>query len=172
MKAMAISWAVPMLLLIACRAADQPPAEQPAALVRVVDEADLLSPEEEGRLAAESEALERRTTDQLVIVTVRSLDGRTIEDYSRNFGNSRGIGQEDKDNGVLLVVAPVERRTRIHVGFGLEPILTNARAQAIVERDLVPSFRDEHWNEGIEAATKAIVATLIEHEREPRRARP
>ena len=142
------------------------------ALDRVVDEADLLSPDEEAGLAAQSEALERRTTDQLVIVTVRSLGGRTIEDYSQDIGNRWGIGQEDRDNGVLLVVAPVERSTRIHVGYGLEPILTNARAQTIVDRDLLPSFRDESWSKGIEAGTRSIVATLIAHESEPRRGRP
>ncbi|HWT11550.1 MAG TPA: TPM domain-containing protein [Allosphingosinicella sp.] len=160
----------------ALAAARPPAAARDAALPelsgRVVDEAELLSPEEEARLTAELAALERRTTDQLVIVTVRGLRGRSIEDFGRSLGNGWGIGQADKDNGVLLVVAPAERLTRIEVANGLEAILTDDRARSIVERDLVPNFREGRWHEGIEAGARAIIATLIAHEGTPRRGRP
>lgn len=174
-----IALAAAALFLVACRASDQAgaaaPQSQPAFPVlsgRVVDQADLLSAGEEARLTSELEALERRTSDQVVVVTLSSLEGRSIEEYSLALGNHWGIGEADKDNGVLLVVAPSERRTRIEVGFGLEPILTDDRARAIAERDLVPSFRAQRWSEGIFAGTRAIDAILIEHEREPRRGRP
>jgi uncharacterized protein len=135
---------------------------------RVVDLANLLTPAQEAGLTRQLAALERRTSDQLVIVTAPSLRGRTIEAYGLMLGNGWHIGQRGKDNGVLLIVAPAERQTRIEVGYGLESILTDARARAIVDR-MTPRFRQSRWHEGIEAGTQAIVATLIAHEREPRR---
>ena len=157
---------------VAAVAAKPPTSRLPALTGRVVDLADLLTADEEARLVSTSAELERRTSDQLVIATIRSLEGRSVEDYARELGNHWGIGQADKDNGVLLVVAPTERKVRIAVGHGLEPILTNERAAQIIDRDLVPNFREELWSEGIEAGTRSIVATLIAHEREPRRGRP
>ena len=138
---------------------------------RVVDQANLLGADAEARLTALSEELERRTTDQLVIVTIPSLEGRPIEDYSRALGNHWRIGHPDRDNGVLVVVAPNERRVRIAVGYGLEPILTNARAAEIIERDLLPAFRDSRWEEGVLAGASSIVRTLTERAAEPRRGR-
>jgi len=147
------------------------PAEagMPALTGRVVDRANLLSPAEEASLTAELAALERRTSDQLVIVTTPSLDGRTIEAFGLALANHWGVGQRGKDNGVLLIVAPNERRTRIEVGYGLEAILTDERAQQIVDRELVPRFRDQMWSEGIGAGARAIAQMLVAHEREPRR---
>lgn len=143
----------------------------PALTGRVVDMANLLTPAEEAALTGELAALERRTTDQLVIVTTQSLGGEPIAAYARRLGNSWGIGQEDKDNGVLIVVAPAEQQMRIHVGYGLEPILTNARAAEIVRQDMAPHFRESRWLAGIEGGTRAVIATLVAHEREPRRGR-
>lgn len=153
-------------------AAPAPGDAFPELTGRVVDTADLLTPEQEARLAGESERLEGRTTDQLVIATVPSLGGRGIEDFSRDLGNHWGVGQEDKDNGVLIVVAPSERKVRIEVGYGLEPILTNDRAAEIIARDLLPNFREERWFEGIDSGSRSIIATLIAREREPRQGRP
>jgi len=147
------------------------PSGLPALSGRVVDMANLLSEAEEDALSRRSAALERRTGDQLVIVTTPSLGDRTIEAYGRMLGNGWHIGQRGRDNGVLLIVAPAERQTRIEVGYGLETILTNARAGEIVRRDLLPNFRARRWHEGIEAGTQAIAAMLIAHEREPRRRR-
>ncbi len=143
----------------------------PALTGRVVDQAELLSPADEARLTADLAELERRTTDQLVIVTLRSLDGLSIEEYGRSLGNHWGIGRAEADNGVLILVVPSERTTRIEVGAGLETILTDERAQEIVDRDLLPNFRESRWSAGLDAGARAIIATLIEHEREPRRGR-
>jgi len=145
-----------------------PAAGLPALTGRVVDMANLLSPAEEAGLTDELAALERRTTDQLVIVTTPSLGGQAIEAYGLMLGNGWGVGQRGKDNGVLLIVAPAERKTRIEVGFGLEAILTDMRAQAIIDREMVPQFRENRWPEGIQGGTRAIIATLVAHEREPR----
>jgi uncharacterized protein len=132
----------------------------PALNGRVVDSADLLTPAQEAGLSAELEGLERRTTDQLVVVTVPSLGGRDIEGYSRDLGNHWRIGQAGGSNGVLLVVAPEERRVRIEVGRGLTSTLTNQRAQEIIDRDLVPQFRASRWHDGIQTGTRAIIAAL------------
>lgn len=136
---------------------------------RVVDRADLLTPAEEAYLTERLAALEARTTDQLVIATVRSLEGRTVEAYATALANRWAIGRADKDNGVLLLVAPADGRVRIAVGYGLEQILTNARAQVIVDTDLVPQFARGRWYEGIRAGARAIIGLLVQNERVPRR---
>jgi uncharacterized protein len=146
-------------------------ADFPALAGRVVDSASLLTPAEEAGLTAQLTALEQRTSDQLVVVTTPSLGQRTIEQYGLALGNSWHIGQRGKDNGVLLIVAPTERRVRIEVGYGREAILTNARAQQIIDDAILPHFRQSRWHEGIEAGTQAIVATLIAHGNEPRQRR-
>jgi uncharacterized protein len=156
--------------------APPPPAsaaasEFPKLEGRVVDRAALLSAAEEAGLTQELAALEQRTGDQLVVVTVSSLGGRPIEGYARDLGNHWGIGQAGRDNGVLLVVAPAERQTRIAVGYGLEPILTDDAASQIIDRDLLPSFREGRWHDGIQAGARAIATVLIAHEDEPRRGR-
>lgn len=136
---------------------------------RVVDSASLLSPAQEARLAGLSERLEQRTSDQLVIVTVPTLRDRPIDDFTRELANHWGVGQDEKDNGVVLLVAPNERTVRIAVGFGLEPILTNKRASEIIEADVMPMFREARWFEGMEAASERISETLIAQADVPRR---
>ena len=138
---------------------------------RVVDEAGLLSDAQEAMLSQRLEALESRTSDQLLVATVRSLGGRTIEDYALGLGNHWRVGQADKDNGVLLLVAPSERRVRIEVGYGLEPILTDERAAQILQRDVLPPFREQDYARGIDAGSAAIAALLTDNEAVPRRGR-
>lgn len=138
---------------------------------RVVDRASLLSTDQETALTQELAALQERTGDQMVVVTVPSLGGRPIADYARELGNRWELGEAERDNGVLLVVAPAERETRIAVGYGLEPILTDDRTKQIIDEALLPSFRDERWHDGIQAGTRAIANVLVAHEGEPRRGR-
>ena len=146
-------------------------ANLPALTRRVVDEADLLSAAEEARLTAELDALERQTNDQLVIVTVPSLNGQTIEAFGLALGNHWGVGQRAQDNGVLLIVAPAERMVRIEVGYGLEAILTDALAHEIIRRDMLPAFRRGAHAEAISVGTHRIAATLVAAEGQPRRRR-
>lgn len=127
---------------------------------RVVDQAQLLSPEAETALTAKLEALERDTSDQLVVVTVESLKGQEIEAYGYQLGRAWGIGQAEDDNGVLLIVAPEERKVRIEVGYGLEPVLTDALSVLIIHNEILPSFRDGHFERGIQQGVDAIDAQL------------
>jgi len=148
-----------------------PAADLPALTGRVVDNAGLLTPAREARTTAQLAALEARTSDQLVVVTTPSLGGRSIEQYGLALGNHWHVGQRGKDNGVLLIVAPNERRVRIEVGYGLEAILTNARAQQIIDDAILPHFRNNDFPEGIRAGTDAIIALLVAHAGEPRQRR-
>lgn len=132
----------------------------PALSGRVVDQARLLSPEAEAALTAKLEALERDTSDQVVVVTVESLQGREIEEYGYQLGRAWGVGQADDDNGVLLIVAPEERKVRIEVGYGLEPVLTDALSALIIHNEILPAFREGYFERGIEQGVDAIDAQL------------
>ena len=123
---------------------------------RVIDHGDLISDSKELALAGKLEALERDTTDQVVVVTVPDLQGYEIEEYGYQLGRAWGIGQEQRNNGVLLIVAPRERKVRIEVGYGLEPVLTDALSALIIQNEILPSFREGHFERGIEQGVDAI----------------
>jgi hypothetical protein len=105
----------------------------PALTGRIVDEAGLLSPDDRRQIEAELEALEAKSTDQIVVYTTRSLQGYPIEDFGYQLGRAWQIGQKGKDNGVVLIVAPNDRKVRIEVGRGLEPQLTDLMSKLIIE---------------------------------------
>lgn len=132
----------------------------PALTGRVVDAADLLSVEDERALSIDLEALEEKTSDQLVVVTLPSLQGYTIEEFGYQLGRAWGIGQAGKDNGVLLIVAPNERKVRIEVGYGLEGRLTDALTKVIIENAILPRFRAGDFAGGIRAGVRDIVTVL------------
>jgi uncharacterized protein len=132
----------------------------PALSGRVVDEAGVLSEGTRSILTRELAELEAKTTRQLVVVTVKSLQGRSIEDYGVRLGRAWQIGQKDKNNGVLLIVAPNERKARIEVGYGLEGELTDAVAKLIIEQRILPNFRQGNMAGGVVAGTDEIIQAL------------
>lgn len=132
----------------------------PALTGRVVDEGRLLSPEAEAAVTAKLAALEADTGSQLVVVTLDSLQGYEIEDYGYRLGRHWGIGPGQTDKGVLLIVAPNERKVRIEVGYGLEPVLTDALSSQIIQTEILPAFRDGGYQRGINAGVDAIAAQL------------
>lgn len=144
------------------------PRPLPTLTGRVVDQANILPPQAEGRLGARLAALESSTRDQLVVVTVPSLEGEPIEKLGLRLGRGWGIGQKDLDNGVLLIVAPNERRVRIEVGYGLEGLLTDERAAQILKEQVLPKFADSEMEGGISEGVGAIVATLESDRIRPR----
>lgn len=133
----------------------------PALTGRIVDEAGLLSPEARTAIEAQLADLEQKSTDQLAVVTVRSLQDYPIEDYGYQLGRKWGIGQKGKDNGVLLIVAPNERKVRIEVGRGLEPTLTDAMSKLIIENAIIPQFRRGDFAAGITAGVRDIKDVLL-----------
>ncbi len=132
----------------------------PALTGRVVDDANLLSPEDEQALTEELKQLEDKSSDQLVVVTLPSLQGYTIEDFGYRLGRHWGIGTKALDNGVLLIVAPNERKVRIEVGYGLEPILTDALSKIIIENGILPRFRAGDFSGGIKDGVRDIALAL------------
>lgn len=127
---------------------------------RVVDGANLLSADDRAKITADLEALQTKSSDQLVVVTLPSLQGYTIEDYGYQLGRAWKIGQAGVNNGVLLIVAPNERKVRIEVGRGLEPQLTDAMSSLIVQNALLPAFRRGDWAGGIRAGVRDIIDVL------------
>lgn len=132
----------------------------PALSGRVVDSANLISPATEAALTTKLEALERDTTDQVVVVTLPDLQGYPIEDYGYQLGRAWQIGQAGKNNGVLLIIARDERKVRIDVGYGLEPVLTDALSALIIHNDILPPLREGSYDRGVTAGVDAIDAQL------------
>ena len=132
---------------------------------RVVDQADLLDPAQEADLTAKRAALETQSNRQLVVATVNSLEGYDIADYGYQLGRSWGIGQDgdgetEKDNGLILLVAPNERKVRVEVGYGLEGIMTDALSSIIIQNDILPQFRENNMAGGIIAGVDRISTQL------------
>jgi len=128
---------------------------------RVVDGAGLLGADERERLRIDLEALEAKSTDQLVVVTLPSLQGYEIEEFGYRLGRHWSIGQAGKDNGVLLIIAPNDRKVRIEVGRGLEPLLTDALSNMIVQNAILPKFRGGDFPAGIRAGVRDITSVLL-----------
>ena len=128
---------------------------------RVVDNAGVLSDQTKqqltGILAEDQQKFGGR---QIVVATLKSLQGYDIADYGYQLGRAWGIGQKGKDNGALIIVAPTEHRVRIEVGYGLEGDLTDAQSRIIIEREMKPAFKKGDYDAGVLAGTKAVLATL------------
>lgn len=137
----------------------------PSLTGRVVDQAGILSSSEEASLSGKLAALEQKTTIQLVVVTLSSLQSRTIEEWGLALGRGWGIGQKGKNNGVLLVVAPNERELRIEVGYGLEGDLPDATADSIIRNVIVPRFKAGAMvggiNDGVDAIGRALAGEYV-----------
>jgi uncharacterized protein len=127
---------------------------------RVVDDAGILSPATDSELDEMLARMEHANGDQVVVVTLKSLQGHSIEDFGYQLGRFWGIGQKAKSNGVLLIVAPNERKVRIEVGYGLEGELTDAASRVIIERDIVPAFGRGDFDAGVLAGTESILKVL------------
>jgi uncharacterized protein len=132
----------------------------PALTGRVVDDANLLSQSDRDELDADLKALEDKSSDQLVVVTLPSLQNLSIEDFGYQLGRHWGIGTKQLNNGVLLIVAPNERKVRIEVGRGLEPTLTDALSKIIIETSILPRFRAGDFAGGIKYGVRDLTLAL------------
>ncbi|MBU6167385.1 MAG: TPM domain-containing protein [Alphaproteobacteria bacterium] len=127
---------------------------------RVVDAAAVLPADAVARLDARLKALEDSTGTQLVVATVPDLGGYEIEDYGYQLGRAWGIGQKDRNNGAILLIAPAQRKLRIEVGYGLEGTLTDAVSSRIIRRTIVPRFKAGDLAGGVEAGVDELIALL------------
>ncbi|QEI04518.1 TPM domain-containing protein [Pigmentiphaga aceris] len=132
----------------------------PALTGRVVDGAGLLNAATIAQLTRDLAAHEADTSEQVVVVTVPSLNGMPIEDFGYQLGRQWGIGQKDKSNGALLIVARDERKLRIEVGYGLEGKLTDAQSSVILNQIITPAFRQNDYAGGISRGVAAIIEAL------------
>ena len=128
---------------------------------RVVDRADLLTSSQEGVVTRELAALEQRTGDQVVIVTLSSIGSQPIAAYGRALFDHWGLGRHGHDNGVLILIVMYDNQVRIEVGSGLGTILTDAAVQRIVERDILPGLRGSDYYTAIHEAERSVVRLLL-----------
>lgn len=127
---------------------------------RVVDGAGVIPANTAAALTDKLATLEAQTGIQLVVATVPSLGDVPIEDYGYQLGRAWGIGQKGKNTGAILLVAPNDRKVRVEVGYGLEPVLTDALSSVIIQTAIIPAFRKGDIPGGIVAGTDAIIAQL------------
>ena len=127
---------------------------------RVVDNAHVLSPATAQKLDAELAQLEAQTGHQLVVATVPDLQGYEIEDYGYQLGRTWALGKKGVNDGVILLVAPKERKVRIEVGYGLEPVLTDALTSVILQTRVLPQFKQGRMEQGIVDGAEAIIQQL------------
>jgi uncharacterized protein len=122
---------------------------------RVVDDAHLLSPEQVAQITQLSTEVEQASSRQLVVATIPDLQGYDIADYGYQLGRAWGIGSK-ANNGIILIVAPADRKVRIEVGYGLEPIMTDALSNQIINQVIVPRFKAGDMAGGIVAGAQTI----------------
>ena len=128
---------------------------------RITDQAGLLTAADKADIESQLASLEQTSTDQLAVVTVKSLDGYSIEDYGIGLARKWGIGQKGKDNGILLIVAPNDRKVRIEVGRRLEPMMTDTMSTLIIENAILPKFRRGDFGGGIKDGVRDIKTVLL-----------
>lgn len=136
------------------------PDDLPALTGRVVDNANLLATGREALLAWALAETERSTKHQFVVVTLPTLNDKSIERVGRELGKGWGIGRKGYNDGVLLIVAPNERKVRIEVGVGLEMALNDAEAKAIIEQRILPRFRKGNMESGILMGSAGIIREI------------
>ncbi len=127
---------------------------------RVVDDAHILSKSTVQALDTMLADYERGTSNQVVVVTLSSLQGNSIEDYGYQLGRACKIGQAEKDNGAILIIAPNDRKVRIEVGYGLEGLLTDAKSSVIIHNIILPDFRAGQVEQGVVKGTQAMLSVL------------
>lgn len=149
-----------VLLLWVVAVTAQAELKFPALTGRVVDTAQMLEPSVRGQLDAQLKAHEQATGEQVVVVTLADLQGTSIEDFGYQLGRHWGIGQKDKNNGALLIVARDDRKLRIEVGYGLEDRLTDAQSSVIINQVITPAFKTGNFTKGISDGVAAMLVVL------------
>ncbi len=134
--------------------------EVPYLTGRVNDYAGMVPAEARGRIESKLADLEKATTAQVAVLTVPSLDGEPLEDFSMKVAEAWKLGQKGRDNGVLLLSAKQDRKMRLEVGYGLEESLTDATCRRILDGSVRPHFRAGDYGGGIEAGVDAVIATI------------
>jgi len=134
--------------------------EVPPLTGRIVDAAHLLPADLAASLSAELAGHEARTGNQVALLTLPSLEGEPLEEFSHRVATAWKLGQKGTDNGVLVLIVPGERKVRIEVGYGLEGTLTDAKSSRIIREEMAPRFRNGDFPGGIAAGLEAVLGTI------------
>ncbi len=126
----------------------------------VNDFANVLSDETKSYILSNSRVLDEKTTAQVVVTTVESLEGKEIEEYALDLSRTWGIGKGDKDNGLLILLAPNERKVKIEVGDGLEGAINDAKAGKLIDNYAVSEFKNDNWDAGIKNLYTSILVEV------------
>ncbi|MCE3224392.1 MAG: conserved rane protein of unknown function [Nitrospira sp.] len=163
--------AVLMVSLLLALAAARPveALEVPPLTGRIVDLAHVLPPAVHERLSADLRAHEEKTTNQVAVLIIPSLEGEPLFDLSHRVATSWRLGSKGTDNGVLLLIAIKDRKIRLEVGYGLEGVLTDARSAQIIRNEIVPKFRAGDIPAGVTAGIQAVLKTIEGTYRAPER---
>ncbi|WP_444898020.1 TPM domain-containing protein [Microbulbifer sp. SSSA005] len=162
------SLAITILIALVCALTAWADVQFPALSGRVVDQGELLKADERYQLTELIQQYERDSDNQLVVATIPELQDITIEEYANQLARKWKLGKKDKDNGVLFLIAPNDRKVRIEVGYGLEGALTDALAANIIQTKVLPEFRNGDFSGGINAGVRSIIAaTKNEYVAEP-----
>jgi len=155
-----------ILIAAACASVVNASTPQPPEVPRdyVVDLAGIVRSDLKNELNAYLQTLERKTTAQVLVLTVQTLDNQNIEEFALNTKEKWKLGQKGKDNGVLIVVALKDRKYRIEVGYGLESVLPDSLVGSIGREYFVPYFKQGDFSAGIYTGTIAVIRTIAEHE--------
>ena len=127
----------------------------------VNDYAKILTEQTKEYLMKKSITLQENSGIQIVVTTVKNLEGKSIEDYSLEFARSAGIGNKNENNGILILIAYQERNLRIEVGYGLEGIITDGKAGRIRDNYMVPYLKKNDWNNGVKNGYDAIYQEIV-----------
>ncbi|MBN1637539.1 MAG: TPM domain-containing protein, partial [Ignavibacteriales bacterium] len=127
---------------------------------RVNDYANILTLDKRNRIEQILKTHEDSTTNQIVVLIITTLEDENLEEFANEVFNTWQLGQKEKDNGVLLLIAIQDRKLRIEVGYGLEGYLTDAISSSIIRNEITPSFRQEDYAGGIEKGVLSIIAAI------------
>jgi uncharacterized protein len=147
-------------VLIAFVAVSAHAAEVPYLSGRVVDDAEILKPQTRSALADKLKAHEEKTSNQIAVLTIPTIGDESIEQYATRVFEAWKLGQKGKDNGVLLVIAPKDRKLRIEVGYGLEGTLTDVASSRIIRNVITPAFKAGDFDKGVTGGVDAIIGQL------------
>jgi uncharacterized protein len=147
-------------IAVACTVATAAALTFPTLSGRIVDQANIISSDTRRAIEPKLADLEAKSGIQLVVGTVNSLEGQEIEPYANALFRNWKLGEKTKNNGVLLLVAPKERRVRIEVGYGLEGTLTDALSKIIIANTITPRFKAGDFSGGIARGVDDIIAVL------------
>jgi uncharacterized protein len=148
------------LLLILLPATAQAAPSFPAFTGLVTDAANIIPADQKAALEAKLQAFQQQTGRQLVVATIPDLQGDEIADYGYQLGRSWAVGLKGMDNGAILIVAPNERKVRVEVGYGLEPVLTDAFSSVVIQQAILPRFKAGDMAGGISAGVDALTQQL------------